>query len=64
MGDPFRYFDRAFAKMDEAFAEMNKGFASVPKAPRAQGWQCPKCGSVWAPATPGCFTCNRKEPHP
>lgn len=22
------------------------------------GWMCPRCGSVWAPHTPECLTCN------
>lgn len=26
-----------------------------------QGWVCPKCGHVWAPAMPGCFDCNRPD---
>ena len=26
-----------------------------------QGWPCPKCGSVWSPTTPGCFTCNKPK---
>jgi uncharacterized OB-fold protein len=25
---------------------------------RAEGWTCPKCGSVWSPTSPGCFKCN------
>jgi len=32
-----------------------------PIIPAPQGWTCPKCGSVWAPTTPGCFTCNKDK---
>jgi len=64
MSDPFAHFNRAFRKMDEVFAEFDEGFAAVPSAPLPAGWACPKCGSVWAPTTPGCFTCNGKEPTP
>jgi hypothetical protein len=27
-----------------------------------QGWECPKCGSVWSPFTPGCATCAKAKP--
>lgn len=25
-----------------------------------QGWECPKCGKVYSPSTPMCFTCPQK----
>lgn len=25
-----------------------------------QGWECPKCGHVYSPSTPMCFTCPIK----
>jgi uncharacterized OB-fold protein len=27
-----------------------------------QGWQCPKCGKIWAPSMISCPHCN--QPHP
>ena len=24
------------------------------------GWQCPKCGKIWAPTKIGCDACNAK----
>ena len=27
----------------------------------SNGWQCPKCGYVWAPYYPSCDNCNRPE---
>ena len=29
----------------------------------AQGWQCPICGSIWAPFIPQCLNCNDKKSH-
>lgn len=26
-----------------------------------QGWQCPQCGYVYSPITPGCNNCNRPD---
>lgn len=43
--------------------DQNKRFRAsiIPRTPAEQGWSCPKCGSVWAPTTPGCFTCNKAD---
>ena len=27
--------------------------------PHERGWECPKCGSVYAPFVPSCTSCNR-----
>ena len=32
-------------------SQINTGWGS-------HGWTCPRCGSIWAPTTPGCFKCN------
>lgn len=29
-----------------------------PLCASAQGWECPKCGSVYSPTTPMCFKCG------
>lgn len=31
-----------------------------PSSDARQPWTCPKCGRVWAPYVPGCFSCNGK----
>lgn len=38
-------------------------FGRGPQIPEgaAVGWVCPRCGSVWAPRTPSCFTCNKPK---
>lgn len=34
-------------------------FGGMSPFASTSGWTCPKCGSVWAPATPGCSKCNK-----
>lgn len=38
---------------------MSSAYPSIYSSPPPeQGWQCPKCGSVWAPWKSSCRVCN------
>lgn len=46
--------------------EINNNFEHASKTtnqtkPHQQGWECPKCGSVYAPFMPACTKCGKES---
>lgn len=45
----------------ELAKEINNNFNNISHMFHQQGWECPKCGSVYAPFMPACTKCGKES---